>query len=75
MPQNVKNLFSTEGLISSVEINESGYTLTFYFLHSLPSELKTSYQLRIKNVYLNFEGIEGLSEMRYSKVKYSILFY
>lgn len=42
MVQNVKNLFLIEGVISSAEVNGSGYTLTFYFLMSPPSELKTS---------------------------------
>lgn len=52
MVQNVKNLFLIEGIISSVEINDSGYTLTFYFLLSLPPELKTSLSTRDKESLL-----------------------
>lgn len=48
--QNVKNLFSIEGVISSVEVNGSGYTLTFYFLMSPPSELKTSLSTKNEKV-------------------------
>lgn len=50
MVQNVKNLFSIEGVISSVEVNGSGYTLTFYFLMSPPSELKTSLSTKNEKV-------------------------
>ena len=42
MVQNVKNLFLMESIISSVEINDGGYTLTFYFLLPFLSELKMS---------------------------------
>ena len=47
--QNVKNLFLIESVISSVEINDGGYTLTFYFLLSFLSELKLSLSSKDKD--------------------------
>ena len=49
MVQNVKNLFLIESVISSVEINDGGYTLTFYFLLSFLSELKLSLSSKDKD--------------------------
>lgn len=73
--QNVKNLFLLKGIISSVEVNGSDYTFTFYFLLSPPSELKTNFSTKDEKKFshLNFEAVWGLSEIGFPKVRHFIL--